>query len=131
MGNFSRVGKAVLIEDDSGWVKFLNSRAQGGVQAYLDVKAEEFIHKANAIYSAQREYESELPIFYQDSFRVSRVSQPDHTFHTVNNIVHGRRITNIDPTAEWVEFGSHAGGGHKTPVLRYRIFGKTIDSMEV
>lgn len=36
-------------------------------------------------------------------------------------------LKNIDPGALWVEFGALAGG--TTPVLKYRVFAKTVDSM--
>lgn len=89
-------------------------------QAVLARKAREINNEARQWFVLLSRGESQPPIFYVSSFKVRRV-------------FNGRRFVwqayNDDPTALWVEFGAHAGG--KTPILRYRPYGKALESLRV
>jgi len=121
------VGVYAWEEDEGGWVRYLNSSS---VQAHLEATAVQFIARANNIYLARQQGEAEPPTFYQDSWNIAKGHRVDPTFHKVTAIIRTRLVGNSDPTATWVEFGSHAGGDWQTPVLGYRILGRTMDSME-
>lgn len=89
-----------------------------GVQSALHALGEEFISVAVSLFEATEKGEDTAPTFYTESFDIKEVHR---------GLVEAIQIYNEDPTAEWVEFGAHAGG--KTRVLRYRILGRTADVM--
>lgn len=100
-----------------GWQEvILNSRQ---VQTEVYKTGERFITKAIALYESVDKEEDTPPILYSAHFGIRVVARA---------LVEAIQVYNDDPTAEWVEFGAHAGG--KTRVLRYRIFGHTADAME-
>lgn len=84
-------------------------------------KLERMRQRAIAIYEQQRVTSSE-------DWRPSEVSPPRYA-QSFRIIRRGAKwlLMNIDPGAIWVEFGALAGG--TTPVLKYRVFAKTVDSM--
>lgn len=104
--------EVVTREDPSGWDYILNDAE---VRAYLEAKGHEFIEVAQGIFAASSKREDTPPVLYPDSFFVDQTAS-------------GVRVGNNDRTAEWVEFGAHAGG--KTAVLRYRVLGRTLDVLE-
>lgn len=115
------MGKSVfkngfLQDSDIGQHQLLNSPQ---VQLALRALGEEFIAVAKTIFIASSKREDRLPTLYLDSFGIREVH---------HLLVEAIEIYNDDPTAEWVEFGSHAHG--ETKVLRYRVFGRTADIME-
>lgn len=102
----------VTREDPSGWEEILHDPE---VRAYLEAKAAEFVGVAEGIFAASSKHEDTPPVLYPASFFIDQTSD-------------GVRVGNNDRTAEWVEFGAHADG--KTPVLRYRVLGRTLDVLE-
>jgi hypothetical protein len=105
------------IHDNPGAVEIMLNKPE--LQAILHVKAEEFVTIARGIFEGHSQHDPFPPVYYSTSFKVRGVR---------DGLVRGVRILNSDPTAVWVEFGAHAGG--KTPVLRYRVFGRTADILE-
>lgn len=98
-------------------LKLMNSKE---VRALLFVLGHEFIVIAKGIYEISSKHDPEdLTPHYNESWGLKEV----HDY-----LVRGIRIENTDATAEWVEFGAHAGG--KTRVLRYRVMGRTADVLE-
>lgn len=102
----------VTREDPTGWEEILNGPE---ARAYLEAKGAEFISVAEDLFAVSSKHEDTPPVLYPASFFVEQTSD-------------GVRVGNNDRTAEWVEFGAHADG--KTPVLRYRILGRTLDVLE-
>ena len=97
--------------------KLLNS---AGLQFALHAKGHEFIQIAQAIFNAESVHDPEdLTPTYNESWEIRDI-------HRL--LVKAIQVWNTDPTAEWVEFGAHAGG--KTRVLRYRVMGRTADILE-
>lgn len=106
--------------DDAGWQRLINSQK---VQAFVETASLVMIEIAKGLFQERSKHESEPPVLYYYSFKIRR------TRRIANGLlVKAREVANTDRTAEWVEFGAHAGG--TTPVLRYRIFGRTLDVME-
>lgn len=105
------------IQDDyPGYNVLLNSPL---VQFRLEALGEEFIQVAKGVFQAHDKGEDTLPVTYNNSFGIR---------HVHRLLIEAIQVYNDDPTAEWVEFGAHAGG--KTRVLRYRVFGRTADILE-
>lgn len=102
----------VTREDPSGWEEILNGPE---VRAHLEAKGHEFVEVAEGIFAASSKHEDTPPVLYPASFFVDQTAD-------------GIRVGNNDRTAEWVEFGAHAGG--KTEVLKYRVLGRTLDVLE-
>lgn len=88
-------------------------------QIALRAVGEEFVNRAIELFAASSKGDDMAPILYPDHFGIREVH---------HGLVEAIEVYNDDPTAEWVEFGAHAGG--KTRVLRYRILGRTADAME-
>lgn len=107
-----------LITDtpDTAILKLVNSQEMA---VLLNLTGQHFIETARAVFFSFSKHEDTPPIEYPNSFKLKRVRQ---------GLIRGVRISNTDPTAEWVEFGAHAGG--TTPVLKYRVFGRTADILE-
>jgi hypothetical protein len=103
-------------DNDTGQIEMLNSPR---VQAAVQLKGEEFIETAKGVFESQSRHDSRPPEFYVERFSIQ---------HALHEVVRAIEVWNHDPTAEWVEFGSHAGG--KTNILRYRVFGRTSDILE-
>jgi len=89
------------------------------VQIHLHLLGEEFIAVASLIYEASSKHDPDAPPRYNESWSIKDV----HHF-----MVEAIQVYNSDPTAEWVEFGAHAGG--TTRVLKYRVLGRAADVME-
>lgn len=109
--------KGYIKDNEDGQLKILNSVK---VEAALLDKGYEAIVLAKSIFAAHSRHESTPPTLYAQSFKLRRVRR---------GLARAVQVYNDDPTAEWVEFGAHAGG--KTPVLKYRILGRTFDSLEI
>lgn len=90
-------------------------------QLALRALGEEFISVAKGVFDIHSKHQSDPPILYNNSFGIREV-------HRL--LVEAIQVYNDDPTAEWVEFGSHAGEDHQTRILRYRVFGRTADILE-
>ena len=103
-------------DNETGEIEMLNSPK---VQFAVRLKGEEFIETAKGVFEAQSRHDSEPPYLYLFRFSIKEA---------LHGIVKAIEVWNDDPTAEWVEFGSHAGG--ETKILRYRVFGRTSDIME-
>jgi hypothetical protein len=105
------------IEDDVTFqLKILNAPR---VQLSLHKLGHDMIEVAQLIYEASSKHDAEdLTPDYNESFSVEEIG----------TAVKGIRVVNNDRTAEWVEFGAHAGG--KTAVLKYRVLGRAADVME-
>jgi len=101
--------------DDAGWLRLMNSQ---GVQSYVTVVGHEMIVVAKGVFSSRAQGDSEPPVFYYDSFGIRHVRFLGKR---------GIEVFNSDRTAEWVEFGAHAGG--ETRILKYRVFGLAMDIM--
>ena len=100
---------------DSGWLKVMNSpRAQAEVYA----RALEMNTLAGSVFISRSHHDSQPPEIYLKSFGVRRIRFLGKK---------GWEAYNHDRTAEWVEFGAHAGG--KTPILKYRCYGVAMDIM--
>lgn len=88
--------------------------------------AEELNSRAAAVFLSRNHPENEwdtsetTPPKYLASFRTRKIIR-------ARGIIW--RAINIDPGAEWVEYGSHAGG--KTKVLEYACYRIALMSMEV
>ena len=108
--------------DPDGWQKILDGAK---VQADLAVVAEQLNEVAKGVFLSQSEGDSEAPVYYVQSFNVRRVRHTPTPNPLYQEGKRGVAASNNDRTAEWVEFGAHAGG--KTPVLKYRVFGKAMD----
>lgn len=106
------------IEDDADAdLKLLNSPEMTKALVTLGL---EFIEIAKGVFEATSIHDpNDILKQYNESWELKEV----HDF-----LVQGIQIWNMDFTAEWVEFGAHAGG--KTRVLRYRIMGRTADILE-
>jgi len=109
--------RVVWKSDEAGWLRLINS---DGISAFTMLKAAEINKQAAAVFEANSKHDSEAPVFYLQSFHLRR-SRKDG--------IRGWEAYNDDPTAEWVEFGAHAGG--KTPVLKYRCYGIAMDIMHL
>lgn len=107
-----------LQDNETGQLEILNGPR---CQVALRALGEEFIEVAKGIYNASSKHEDTAPVFYNEHFGIRELH---------HLLVLGIEIYNDDPTAEWVEFGSHAGEDHSTRVLRYRVFGRTADVLE-
>ena len=103
-------------DNDTGQTELLNSPQ---MMILLRLKGEEFIAVALEIYTASSRHDATAPVFYAQRFGIREVH---------HLLVQAIEVYNDDPTAEWVEFGAHAGG--KTPVLRYRPLGRAADVLE-
>lgn len=101
----------------TGTTKILNGVP---MQAVLASQMEEAKGVARGLYAAITKHEDTPPIEYPEHFGFRRIRR---------DLIRGVQFYNDDPTAEWVEFGAHAGG--KTPVLKYRIIGRTFDTFEI
>lgn len=107
-----------LQDNATGQLEILNGPR---CQIALRELGEEFIRVAKGIFDASSKHEDTLPTLYNESFGIREIH---------HLLVEAIEIYNDDPTAEWVEFGSHAGEDHQTRVLRYRVFGRTADILE-
>lgn len=115
-------------EHNEGWGEYVRSSI---FVEQLRLKAEEFVGVAKGVYMDRQVGESEPPTFYMQSFYIriepwqvegggpGGAKQPGYAY----------RVGNLDDIANLVEFGSHAGEDHETPVLGYRVFGRTMDIM--
>jgi hypothetical protein len=103
-------------DNETGELEMLNSPR---VQVAVQLKGEEFIETAKGVFEAQSRHDSRPPEFYVERFSIQ---------HALHEAVRAIEVWNHDPTAEWVEFGAHAGGEER--ILRYRVFGRTSDIME-
>lgn len=117
--NFFTTGnvKGYIKDNETGHNRILNKRA---TQFLLEAKGHEAIFVARSIFAASSKHEDTPPVLYPESFKLR---------HYRRGLINAIKVVNDDRTAEWVEFGAHAGG--TTPVLKYRIFGRTFDSLEV
>ena len=107
--------KGYIMDNETGQLEIMNGiRAQAAVR----LKGDQFVEVAKGVFEAHSKHESTPPVEYLEHFGVR-----EHHFGAVLGI----QVYNDDRTAEWVEFGAHAGG--KTRVLRYRVFGRTEDIM--
>jgi len=104
-------------EDRTGELEILNGPR---MIAALEAKAQEGIDISKGLFAADSKHEDTPPEFYLDSFG-TRLSESPEGVPVVT-------VYNDDRTAEWVEYGAHAGG--ETPVLKYRILGRTLDILE-
>lgn len=109
--------KGYIKDNETGQSRILNSQA---VQFLLEAKGHEAIFVAQSIFEASSRHEDTPPVFYNRSFKLRHVRRA---------LIKAVQVVNDDRTAEWVEFGAHAGG--ETPVLKYRILGRTFDALEV
>ena len=118
------MSKAVVTwkEDVSGWAKFTRTHA---FQAHLKREAEEFVVIARAEFDAHSQHDDSPPIDYRESFVITRIPWALEGADLLPTYAY--KVSNIDPIANLVEFGAHAGGDIRNPVLKYRIFGRTID----
>jgi len=90
------------------------------VHLALTLLGHEMIEIAKGIFDASSKHDPEdLAPHYNESWEIK---------HVYRRLVRGIQVYNSDSTAEWVEFGSHAGG--KTRVLRYRVMGRAADVLE-
>lgn len=113
-------------EDMPGWAAAMRT---AGVTAELKFQAEKFKAIAIGVFQAQSKHEEEPPAFYTSSFVIKRVFRP---LDGVDNLPgYAYQVGNTDPIANLVEFGAHPGGDATTRVLRYRVFGRTLDIMEL
>lgn len=97
--------------------KMLNSIE---VQARLEEVGLEFIEIGKGIYEVQSHHDQlDLSPEYNESWGIRRV------YHF---LIKSIEVYNSDVTAEWVEYGAHAGG--KTRILKYRVMGRTADFLE-
>lgn len=87
-------------------------------QAFLAYQADRINDEALRWYLVQQKGQATAPTFYVKSFKIRRIRR---------GAIAAWQAYNDDPTALWVEFGAHAGG--KTPVLKYRPYGKAIMSL--
>lgn len=108
--------RGYIKDNAAGQVELLNGPE---MQLALHIKGEVFIETAKIVFETHSRHDSTPPIEYLEHFGMRQV------FH---NVVRAIEIFNDDPTAEWVEFGAHAGG--RTRVLNYRVFGRTADFLE-
>lgn len=89
-------------------------------QRLLHDTGEEFIVLCKQIYEVESKHDAEdLTPHYGNSFSLTETSR---------RLIRAIRVYNTDVTAEWVEYGSHAGG--KTRILGYRIMGRAADILE-
>lgn len=109
--------KGYIKDNADGQLKILNSEP---VQLLLEVKGKTAIIVAKSIFAGMSRHESTPPSLYPEHFGIRK---------TRRALVKAIQVYNDDRTAEWVEFGAHAGG--TTPVLKYRIFGRTFDVLEI
>jgi len=112
-------------EDITGWQKFTRTFP---VQEKLRLKAEEFVLVAQGQFSAVSRHDDKPPEFYNSSFVVKRIVVPLQGGDDLPTW--GYEVRNIDPIANLVEFGAHADGDINNFVLKYRIFGRTMDVLE-
>jgi hypothetical protein len=105
-----------IVDDPDFELKFLNS---AGVQEGLHKLGEEFIAVAQIVYEGSTKDDPDAPPRYNESFSIKDVHR---------DLLLAIQVYNSDVTAEWVEFGAHAGG--KTAVLKYRVLGHAADIME-
>jgi len=103
-------------DNETGELEMMNSPK---VQAAVHLKGEQFINIAREVFEAHSRHDADPPVLYPASFTLE---------NALKGVVRSVEVWNHDPTAEWVEFGSHAGG--ESPILRYRVFGRTSDIME-
>lgn len=89
-------------------------------QALLQLTGEEMITVCIALYEGSTKNDPEdLSKDYPRSFSLKETS---------HDLIRAIRVNNSDYTAEWVEFGAHAGG--KTRILGYRVMGRAADVLE-
>lgn len=112
-------------EDVSGWAAYVRTAP---VQAKLRTKAEEFVLVAQALFAASSKHDDRPPEFYESSFVIKRIVKPLEGADDLPTWAY--EVRNIDPIANLVEFGAHPGGDPNEFVLKYRIFGRTMDVLE-
>lgn len=94
-----------------------------GVQQFTALVARVLMFRARNIFLAQVKHTRPVtPPPYSESFRMRKAP-------ALVRGVGGYIVYNIDPIADLVEFGAHPRGG-PTQTLRYRPFGRALDSME-
>lgn len=103
-------------EEEAGTKAMMNELP---LRLALEEGGHHFVEIARSEFLSRSKHEDTPPVEYATSFEVEQAEKDGVAAVTV---------ANTDRTAEWVEFGSHAGG--KTPVLKYRIFGLTADALE-
>ena len=120
------MSKAVVTykEDLSGWAKFTRTVS---FQTHLKREAEEFVNIAQGVFDAQSQHDSAPPVTYKQSFQIKRIPWALEGADLLPTYAY--KVSNIDPIANLVEFGAHAGGEANNPVLKYRVFGRTIDTL--
>jgi len=119
VSHYDRGGVHGYIRDnETGELEMLNSPR---VQAAVQLKGEQFINIARDVFAVHSRHDSEPPILYPLSFTLESA---------LKGAVRSVEVWNRDPLTALVEFGSFAGEQHTTPVLKYRVFGRTSDILE-
>lgn len=113
-------------ENPEGWGQYLRTQA---FTAHLRSKADEFVDIAKGEFWTRQQNEEEPPVFYMQSFYVRRIPWRAEGAGPEPQPAYAYRVGNLDDIASLVEFGAHAGEDHQTPVLGYRVFGRTMDIM--
>lgn len=103
-------------DNDRGPLEMLNSPK---IQGALRATGEKFIEAAKFVFDQFSRHDDTPPVEYKEHFGIRDAH---------HGLVKSIEVFNDDPTAEWVEFGSHAGG--ETRILRYRVFGRAADALE-
>lgn len=117
--NFYRTSnvKGYIKDNEFGQTEIMNLPA---VAFLLEAKGQHAIAVMKTVFAAHSRHESTPPTLYPEHFGIRK---------TRRLLVQAIEVYNDDRTAEWVEFGAHAGG--ETPVLKYRVFGRAFDSLEI